>query len=84
MVTDTGTGNIDFWDLQENRVVDSCFFPARQASPMPVTAVPQGCMRNETRVCHHPVFSRDGSQVLFNAFNGDLSELVEVKSPGGK
>ena len=83
MVTDTGTGTIDFWDLEENRIVESCFFPARQASPILKPSI-YGKSRNETRVCHHPVFSRDGSTVLFNAFDGDLSELVEVEAPRRK
>ncbi|MBE6372265.1 MAG: hypothetical protein E7055_09365 [Lentisphaerae bacterium] len=83
MVTDTGAGTIDFWDLEANRIVDSEFFPNTQASPIPENQA-RGCLRNETRVCHHPVFSRDGSRVLFNAFNGDLSELVEVEVPRRK
>ena len=57
----------------------------RHMVPSPIPAgKARGCLRNETRVCHHPVFSRDGSRVLFNAFNGDLSELVEVEVPGRK
>ena len=83
MVTDTGAGTIDFWDLEANRIVDSEFFPNTQASPIPENKA-RGCLRNETRVCHHPVFSRDGSRVLFNAFDGDLSELVEVEVPRRK
>ena len=83
MVTDTGSGAIAFWDLEENRIIDSGFFPNLQASPVPKT-VSYGCLRNETRVCNHPVFSRDGSTVLFNTFNGDLSELVEVETPRRK
>jgi len=79
MVTDTPDGFIEFWDLEKNRIVDRAFFPNRQAAP---AAIPcGGVSRNETRVCHHPVFSQDGSRVLFNAFDGNLSELVEVEAP---
>ena len=80
MVTDMPDGKIEFWDLDKNKITDCRFFPNMQASPFEKPHY--GSLRNQTRVCHHPVFSQDGSRVLFNAFDGDLSELVEVETPG--
>ena len=77
-VTDTGAETVDFWDLERNEIIDSQYFPATQPGK------PRSGLRNETRVCHHPVFSRDGSHVLFNAFDGDLSRLIEVEVPRRK
>lgn len=34
--------------------------------------------RNPLRICHHPVFSRDGSRVLFNTLPGRNAVLGEV------
>ncbi len=76
-VTDKGD-SIDFWDLEKNEIIDSQCFAATQPGKQPCG------LRNETRVCHHPVFTRDGSRVLFNAFEGELSRLIEVEVPGRK
>lgn len=77
-VTDTAGATVDFWDTAENKIIDSRFFPALAAG-----APPSQGLRNETRVCHHPVFSRDGSRIIFNAFEegGRLSRLVEAELP---
>ena len=37
--------------------------------------------RNRYRVCHHPVFSRDGAQILANVLPGRHAGLVVVDSP---
>ena len=34
--------------------------------------------RNPNRVCHHPVFSHDGSRILCNSLPGTNAEMVEI------
>jgi hypothetical protein len=35
--------------------------------------------RNPGRICHHPVFNRDGTRVLCNSLPGRHAQLVEIK-----
>lgn len=37
--------------------------------------------RNPERICHHPVFSHDGSRVLCNVLPGRHAELIEITPP---
>ncbi len=71
--TDNGS-NMEFWDIGRQKLIE------RQDFRNSTTGVDSG-LRNETRVCHHPVFSTDGKKVLFNVIDGHLSHLVEVESP---
>jgi len=78
-VTDTCDGMIEFWDLERNRIVDAAHF----ANVVPGKEALRG-LRNEFRVCHHPVFSRDGKRVLFNVLENGLSHLTEIEVPERK
>ncbi|MFA9480319.1 hypothetical protein ACERK3_18770 [Phycisphaerales bacterium AB-hyl4] len=40
--------------------------------------------RNAQRICHHPVFSHDGTRVLFNTLPGREAVLGELALPEGK
>lgn len=74
-LTDTGTepGEVLLLDLREDRVLWS----TRQAR----TWGEQTPGRNPNRVCHHPVFARDGRSVYFNRMEGPRSQLVRVSLP---
>lgn len=37
--------------------------------------------RNPLRVCHHPVFSHDGTRILCNSLAGQYAKLVEIQVP---
>ena len=74
LVTDDG-GELIFWDIEHDRCVESQFFPARNREDI------CSAERSEFRVCHHPVFSRDGSKVLFNVLDGKYASLYEVDTP---
>ncbi|GHB92809.1 hypothetical protein [Cerasicoccus arenae] len=37
--------------------------------------------RNANRICHHPVFSQDGSRVLCNSLPGRFAQLFEMEPP---
>lgn len=75
VVTDAG-GRLDFWDVAKNRVVASKEFS--NTAP----GAKEGGRRDPTRVCLHPVFSADGSRVWINAFEGGLTRVVEIATPG--
>lgn len=77
LVIDNTGGMVDFWDLQKNRMYASQHFPNTWTG-----AVREG--RNRTRCCHHPVFTKGGEHVLFNAFSGDLCRLIEIETPRRK
>ncbi len=72
LITDTYDGDVIMWDIAEDRCIESEFYPAGNA---------RTCQRNEFRVCHHPVFNRDGSQFLFNVLDSKCSSLYEVEIP---
>ncbi|MBW7453106.1 hypothetical protein ACFOLF_03525 [Paenibacillus sepulcri] len=73
LVTDTGgiPGEVVFIDLQTDTVMKSLFLP-RTLGESEISG------RNPHRVCHHPVFSRDGSRVLVNTLPGRLAVVDEI------
>lgn len=73
LVTDTGgqPGEVLFIDVKTDRVIKNYYLP-RVYGDME----PKG--RNQFRVCHHPVFSRDGSKVLINTLPGRFSTVCEI------
>ena len=40
--------------------------------------------RNPQRICHHPVFSHDGTKVLVNTLPGRHAVIGEIALPGGR
>lgn len=40
--------------------------------------------RNPLRICHHPVFSHDGTRVLVNTLPGRHAVVSEIALPGGR
>lgn len=79
LVTDNYAGAIEFWNLRENRCIASELFPNRIPGKEN-----SGSLRNETRVCHHPVFSRDGKSVSFNMLDEKYAYLLKIKTESGK
>ena len=73
LVTDEGTapGRVVFIDLRKDREVEAFTLPRTWGSDIPTG-------RNPFRVCHHPVFNREGTRVLVNAMPGRLSALYEI------
>ncbi len=75
-VTDSsGTGNVEFWDLKNDRLLASSCFPHA------VSGEAFGVLRNEFRICHHPVFSRDGKSLFINILENGLSHVAELHVP---
>lgn len=74
-LTDTGgqPGEVLVLDLRDDRVVWSTRQDREHG--------PQSIGRNPNRVCHHPVFSRDGKSIYFNRMQGPLAQLVRVRLP---
>jgi hypothetical protein len=73
-VTDTGgqPGQVVFIAIDGDRVVETV-----RLSRVYGEAEPPG--RNPFRICHHPVFSRDGKTVLVNSLPGRDAHLVELR-----
>lgn len=73
LVTDESTnpGRVLLIDLREDRVLRSFSLPRVFGEKEPPG-------RNPFRVCHHPVFSPDGSRLLVNVLPGRHSTLAEL------
>jgi len=76
-VTDEGTspGRVVFIDLTTDTETGSYTLPRTYGDP-----IPPG--RNPFRVCHHPVFTADGSKVLVNTLPGRNAVLCELDTIG--
>ena len=68
-------GRVVFIDAKTGKETDDYFFQRQN-----VDKVPYG--RNPYRVCHHPVFSKDGTKVLCNTLPGKYAQLVEIDVKG--
>ncbi|MFW6456656.1 MAG: hypothetical protein ACOC0A_00015 [Planctomycetota bacterium] len=80
LVTDEKTedgGAVVFLSRRSGRVIDRIQLPKFRGD-----AEPPG--RNPRRVCHHPVFSRDGSRVLCNTLPGLHAVIAQITSPKGE
>jgi hypothetical protein len=77
LVTDTGgqPGEVLFINVKEQRIVKRIFLPRQNGKEVPTG-------RNRLRVCHHPVFNRDGSKVLVNILEESLSSVCEIQLGG--
>ncbi|MDF2924617.1 MAG: hypothetical protein K0R57_3531 [Paenibacillaceae bacterium] len=73
LATDEGSvpSRVMLIDLREDRVIRSFTLPRVNGA-----VEPPG--RNPLRVCHHPVFSRDGSRLLMNILPGRHAALLEL------
>ncbi|MBR0459626.1 MAG: hypothetical protein IJJ26_10350 [Victivallales bacterium] len=72
---DYGSGSIEFWRKTDGKLLAIDYFGNS------VPNKPQGCFRNEYRVCHHPVFSRDGRRLHFNVLEDGLAYVAEMAVP---
>ena len=74
-LTDTGSqpGKIELIDLRTDETV--------WALEQDREWGPQTPGRNPNRVCHHPVFSRDGRSIWFNRMEGRFAQVVRVELP---
>ena len=70
-------GRIVFIDIPTGEEICAYSFPREYG-----TSVPYG--RNPYRICHHPVFSQDGTKVLFNILPGQNSVVCEMDAPKRK
>ena len=72
-VTDTGgqPGQVVLIDLRQDRIVETVRLPRVYGE-----REPSG--RNPLRVCHHPVFSRDGQTILVNSLPDRRAQLVQL------
>lgn len=79
VVTDEGTapGRVVFIDLTTDTETGSYTLPRTYGE-----VVPPG--RNPFRVCHHPVFTADGSKVLVNTLPGQHAVLCELDTIGSR
>lgn len=68
-------GRVVFIDVRTGQEVDAYSVPWKN-----VEQVPFG--RSRYRVCHHPVFNRDGTKVLCNTLPGKNAQLVEIDVKG--
>ena len=77
-VTDVSSrpGEVLFIDLRDGRVVQSYALPRTFGD----TEHPG---RNPFRVCHHPVFDRQGRKVLVNTLPGCHATVCEIPVPAG-
>jgi hypothetical protein len=73
-VTDTGgqPGQVVLIDVRRDHIVEAISLPRVNGDREPAG-------RNRYRVCHHPVFSRDGKRLLVNTLPGRDAELVELQ-----
>lgn len=73
LVTDSGgmPGEVLFIDTRTDQVIRSLFLPRVFGETEPGG-------RNEFRVCHHPVFSRDGSKLVVNTLPDRLAVVCEI------
>ncbi|THF82124.1 TolB-like translocation protein [Cohnella fermenti] len=73
LVTDTGgiPGEVLFIDVRTDEVLRSVKLPRVLGA-----SEPPG--RNRYRVCHHPVFSADGSKLIVNTLPGDHAAVCEI------
>ena len=76
VMTDTYNGDVLFWNIKRDRCLDT------QNIPNSLPSMPgSGCLRNETRVCHHPVFAADGKSAFINVLDGNHACLYEIATP---
>ncbi len=73
-VTDTGgqPGQVVFIDVRQDRIVETVHLPRVYGEHEPAG-------RNPLRVCHHPVFNRDGKTVLVNTLPGREALLAQLR-----
>lgn len=74
LLTDNGE-TVEFWNLANNRLIEEQPF----ANKTPACA--NYGLRNETRVCHHPVFAADGKSAFINVLEGNHACLYEIATP---
>lgn len=72
-VTDTGgqPGQVVFIDTRSGQTIETVRLPRVDGETEPAG-------RNPYRVCHHPVFSRDGKRLLVNSLPGRDATPVEL------
>lgn len=68
-------GEVRFIDTKRDRCVKTYHLPRVHGDEEP-----QG--RNPYRVCHHPVFDREGRKVLVNTLSGRNAVVCEIDVPG--
>lgn len=73
LVTDTwdNPGEVSFIDVRSGKILRTLYLPRVNGD-----IEPPG--RNPYRVCHHPVFSPDGSKVLVNTLAGQDAAICEI------
>jgi hypothetical protein len=73
-VTDVSSlpGQVVFIDLRDDHIIENVRLPRVNGE-----TEPSG--RNPLRVCHHPVFSRDGKTVLVNTLPDKNARLVQLR-----
>jgi Tol biopolymer transport system component len=73
IVTDEfSTASIVFFDKKTGKKLDRIKSNNRYGNNIPLG-------RNRYRVCHHPVFNRDGTKILFNTMDGKYAKPMEVE-----
>ncbi|RMD74006.1 MAG: hypothetical protein D6820_17630 [Lentisphaerae bacterium] len=79
LVTDEGgiPGRVVLFDLEKGEEAGDC-------RPGRVNGEKEPPGRNPYRVCHHPVFSRDGRRILANAIapGEECAQPVEIELEG--
>lgn len=65
-------GEVVFIDLKNDKIMQRYQLPRVNRKKEPPG-------RNPYRVCHHPVFSHDGTRVLINTLPGRLAVVSEIK-----
>lgn len=73
LVTDTGgiPGEVLFIDVRTDQVIRSLFLPRVLGEKEPGG-------RNRFRVCHHPVFSPDGTKLILNTMPDEHAVVCEI------
>jgi hypothetical protein len=73
LVTGTGTipGEVLFIDVRTDQVMRSVFLPRVLGEREPAG-------KNPYRVCHHPVFSPDGTKIMVNTLPDRHAVVCEI------
>lgn len=74
VMTDNGE-MMEFWDVKNNRLIEKQSFPCKTSECRNYG------LRNETRVCHHPVFASDGKSAFLNVLDGYHACVYEIAIP---
>ncbi len=77
LLTDTYDGSVVVYDIKNDRELYNEYYPNQFNFDANGT---NSSVRNETRQCHHPVFTEDGDKILFNVLDGAFAAVYMMEN----